>query len=282
MNAVALILAGGEGVRFKPLSTPEKPKQFIRLTDSSQSLLQQTYGRLSGLFEPANVWVATNQRYVPLVREQLPQILPSQIFGETEKKNTAPCLAWSCYQIFKNNPLSVVAALPSDHFITPTALFERTLEQAQELAEQEKTIVTLGIRPTHPSTQYGYIHCEEDDEEVEAFVEKPNAETAQKYFEDGNYFWNSGIFIFPASKMLLEIQRYLPELFELLKTENSLEDFFAKAPSISIDYGVMEKSKNLRMLKAPFTWSDVGTWENLKILAAQHLLDLPPEVKKYF
>lgn len=284
MGIHALIMAGGEGLRFRPLSTPEKPKQFIKLTDPSQSLLQQTYGRLMGLFEPATIWVATNQRYVTLVREQLPQILAGQIFGETHKKNTAPCLAWAAYEIAKKDPAAVVAALPSDHFIRPTEIFQQTLTKGLALAEKENTIVTLGIPPTHPSTHYGYIHCTDGlhpaGGQVEKFVEKPDAETARHYLTDGNYFWNSGIFIFTARKMLSCIQEFMPEVFSLLKKEIPLEEFFSKALAISIDYAVMERAKNLRMIPAPFAWSDVGTWESLKKLARDQKIKLPEEIRR--
>lgn len=289
MGLHALILAGGEGLRFRPFSTPEKPKQFIRLTDPSQSLLQQTYGRLMGLMPPANIWVATHQRFVTLVREQLPQIAADQIFGETEKKNTAPCLAWAAYHISKKDPEAVVVALPSDHFIEPVEIFQQTLSQALKLAEKEKTIVTLGVPPTHPSTQYGYIYCTDaapaggghpGSGQVKKFVEKPDAETAQHYLADGNYFWNSGIFIFTAKKMLACIQEFMPEVFSLLKKEIPLEEFFAKALAISIDYAVMERAKNLRMIPAKFVWSDVGTWESLKKLVEEKNLQLPSEIRQ--
>lgn len=279
----ALIMAGGEGLRFRPLSSPEKPKQFIRLTDPSHSLLQQTYGRLMGLFEPENTWVATNRRFVTLVREQLPKVSANQIFGETEKKNTAPSLAWAAYQMAKKDPSAVVAALPSDHFIKPTDLFQQTLTQALALAEKENTIVTLGIPPTYPSTQYGYIHCVNGagpgGGQVKKFVEKPDGETARHYLADGNYFWNSGIFVFTVRKMLASIQEFMPEIFSLLKKEIPLEEFFAKALAISIDYAVMEREKNLRMIPAAFVWSDVGSWENLKKLAQEQKLKLPEEIR---
>lgn len=282
-----LIMAGGEGVRFAPLSTPEKPKQFLALLDPKRTLLQQTYDRLSPLFAAENILVATNKKYLPLVKEQLPQLKSQQIFGETEKKNTAPCLAWASFQLFQKKKEAVVVALPADQFITPTALFQETIRQAFELAKKWKTIVTIGIKPTFTSTHHGYLHVDQKPLDkkircfkVKEFVEKPDASTAQSYFQNGHYYWNGGTFIFPVQKMLEAVEKCLPEMFALLQKGMSLEDFFAKVPSISIDYGVMEKTQDLLALEAPFTWSDVGTWESLKKLSEEYSLPLPPIVKE--
>ncbi|MDO8526882.1 MAG: mannose-1-phosphate guanylyltransferase [Deltaproteobacteria bacterium] len=284
----ALIMAGGEGTRFAPLSTPSRPKQFLNLLDQKQSLLQQTYVRLLDSVPQKNILIATNQRYIPLVQEQLPDLIPAQIFGETRKKNTAPCLAWICFQLFQKNKNAIVAACPADHFITPLPLFTETLKETFHMAERHNTIVTIGIRPTFSSTQFGYIRTDAAPGlprplrglamTVQNFVEKPDAATAQKYFEDKNYYWNSGMFIFPVQKMMECIAEFLPEMFSLLQKKPTLEAFFEEVQSISIDYGVMEKTKGLMMLEAPFTWSDVGTWENLRKLVEEHGIELSAEV----
>lgn len=272
----ALIMAGGEGTRFAPLSTPEKPKQFLKLIHPEKTLLQQSVERLDRLFEPQNILVATNQRYVPLVKEQLPFLNDSQIFGETQKKNTAPCLAWVSFQLMQRNKNAVLMAIPSDQFITPEEVFCKTIRQAFEMAEKQNAIVTIGIPPTFASTHHGYLHKENN--RVKEFVEKPPAETAKQFLKNGNYFWNGGTFIFPVAKMVEAFQKFMPEIYSLLEKETRIEDFFEKTPSISIDYAVMEKSKDLLVVEAPFTWSDVGTWESLANLAKQHNLSLAPEV----
>lgn len=269
-------MAGGEGTRFAPLSTPAKPKQFLRLLDAQKSLLQQTYERLAQQFNPAQILIATNRRYLSLIQEQLPQMLAQNIFGETAKKNTAPCLAWVSYQLWLQNKGAMIAALPADHFIADDAAFLKCLDTAFEQAQGTRKIALIGIKPTHPSTEYGYIQTT-----TATFVEKPDAETAKRYIKEGNYLWNSGIFIFPIAKMLALFEKYQPEIFGLLKSAKTLEDFFEKAPSISIDYGIMEKTKDLVVIPASFDWSDVGTWENLKKLTQEKKLHLPKEVKNY-
>ena len=272
----ALIMAGGFGTRFAPLSTPEKPKQFLNLLDPAKSLLQQTYGRLAKQFDPAHILIATNRRYLSLVQEQLSQMLPQNIFDETHKKNTAPCLAWVSRQLWLKDKKAVIAALPADHFITPDAKFIDCLQSAMHLAREKQKIVLIGIQPSHPSAEYGYIHAP-----TATFVEKPDVETAKRYINEGGYLWNSGIFVFPAPKMLELIEKYQPKIFALLKSTKTLEDFFEAVPSISIDYGVMEKTKDLMVIPATFEWSDVGTWESLKLLKHQRNLILPKEIEKY-
>ena len=281
----ALIMAGGMGERFAPLSTPEKPKQFLNLLDPNRTLLQQTFDRLAPLFPPENILVATNKRHVPLVQQQLPLLSASQIFGETHKKNTAPCLAWVSSQLLQENKKAILMAIPSDQFMAPLPLFHETLKRALHIAESRQAIVTIGIRPTFPSTHHGYLHKESspiDGEKycfkVKEFVEKPGPSAAAEYFKNGNYYWNGGTFIFPVEKMVAAVQKHLPDIFSLLKKEISLEDFFAQAPSISIDYGVMEKEKELLLVEALCTWSDAGTWESLRELQKSHSLTLPAEV----
>lgn len=275
MTMKSIIMAGGEGTRFQPLSTPQKPKQFLNLLDPKISLIQQTYDRLISFIDGQNIWVATNARYVDLIREQLPKIDAQNIILETEKKNTGPCLAWACHQIFKTDEKAVVVATPADHFITPTKKFREALTKALKLAQDKNAVVTLGIIPTTPSTQYGYIHRKE-----KKFIEKPDTVRAKEYLASGDYYWNSGIFIFPVKKMLEEIQKHLPEIFSLLKTSKNSQDFFEKAPSISIDYGVMEKLGEIFVLEADFIWSDVGTWENLAKLSKEQKIKLPEEVTR--
>lgn len=275
-NAYTLIMAGGEGIRFAPLSTPSKPKQFLNLLDSKKSLLQQTHERLARQFTESHILIATNRRYLSLIQEQLPQVPPQNLFGETHKKNTAPCLAWVSHQLWQKNKNTVVAALPADHFIANDTAFLECLTSALKRAQETQKIVLIGIKPTHPSTEYGYIQAA-----TATFVEKPDMETAKHYIDEGGYLWNSGIFIFPAAKMLSLFEKYQPEIFALLNSAKSLEDFFEKAPSISIDYGIMEKTNDLIVIPATFEWSDVGTWESLKFLKHQRNLILSKEIEEY-
>lgn len=280
INHYALIMAGGEGTRFQPISTPEKPKQFLHLWNEEKTLLQETYERLLDLFGPKKIWIGTNRRYENLIQEQLPEVQTSQIIGETVKKNTAPCLAWVSYQLFQKNGNAIVSAFPADHFITPESSFRQTIQEALALAKKKQEIVTVGIKPAFPSTQYGYIQGNRDGS-AQRFIEKPNSQKAKQYLENGNYFWNSGIFIFPVRTLLKAIQEFLPSLHQLLQKETSLDLFFQKAPSISIDYGVMEKVKEIAMVEAKFDWSDVGTWENLQELSEKYSLTLPKAVQDY-
>lgn len=276
-NKYALIMAGGEGKRFAPLSTPEKPKQFLNLMDPQKSLLQQTYNRLNKIFDISRLLVATNRRYLPLVEEQLPQMPKENIFGETEKKNTAPCLAWVSYHVWLKNREALIAAIPSDHFVAEDSPFLECLTTALTQARETQKIVLIGMQPTRPSPDYGYIHLP-----TATFVEKPDGETAKRYLREGNYLWNGGIFVYPAAKMLKLIEKHQPNMFSLLQSKVSLEEFFEKAPSISIDHGVMEKTRDLIVLPSSFVWSDVGTWENLAELVKAYSLSLAPEVTKHF
>lgn len=276
-NHYALIMAGGEGTRFAPLSTPERPKQFLNLIDPKKSLLQQTYARLNKIFDKDRLMVGTNRRHLSLVQEQLPEIPRENIFDEPQKKNTAPCLAWVTRHVWRQNKKALIAAIPADHFVAKASPFLKCLETALLKAQESQKIVLIGMQPTRPSPEYGYIHLP-----TATFVEKPDRQTAERYFREGNYLWNGGIFVYPAVKMLELFERHQPEMFALLQSAASMDAFFEKAPSISIDYAIMEKTKELMVLPSSFVWSDVGTWDNLAHLAKHHSLNLSPEITKHF
>lgn len=290
-----LIMAGGEGTRFQPLSTSARPKQFINIV-GDKSLIRQTFERLnleSWDVRPTQVYVATNARYIDLVRQELPELPVDNIIGETSKKNTAPCIAYAAHVISSKDPEGIMICLPSDHFVLNQAEFLSVLNTAVEVAVKGNKLVTLGIRPTHASTEYGYIEI--SDKAVASsdrsaylakrFVEKPDRTKAEGYIATGRFYWNSGMFVWGAHVVLNEIARHLPEvdgeIRHLQKAFDMSEmiNFFENAPSISIDYGVMERSSNVAVIPCEFGWSDIGTWKNLKLLADSGVVDIAPEVR---
>lgn len=287
-----LIMAGGEGTRFHPVSTPEKPKQFLSFW-GERTFIQQTYARVAGLVPNENIFVATNERYVDLVHEQLPSILTENIIGEPLKKNTAPCIAFASKMIFERDRNAVMAVLPSDQVITKEDLFQAILKGAQYLASVQDFIVTLGIEPTWPADCYGYIkmgQVKENDRDnkwhahcVSAFVEKPSVTKAGEYLCEGDYVWNSGIFVWKASLILDEIGKYIPQMKQTLgkcKELSQIRSFFETVESISIDYGVMEKSKKVVTIPCNIGWSDIGTWQSLYNLSKSRSIRLEPNINK--
>lgn len=290
-----LIMAGGEGTRFQPLSTPAKPKQFINIV-GEKSLIRQTFDRLrsfKSLKDNSHVYVATNARHIDLVRHELPEVPVDNIIGETRKKNTAPCIGFVSQLICNKDPEAIIVCLPSDHVILNHVEFLSVLEGAIYLAGKEQKLVTLGINPTRASTDYGYI--ERSDLQVKGsnqmafvvkrFVEKPSEDTARGYISSGRFYWNSGMFVWMAKVILQEITNHIPELSgELGHLHKNIDtahmvDFFERAPSISIDYGVMEKSRNVLVIPCEFGWSDVGTWKSLKDLSNSGAVTITQEVR---
>lgn len=291
MNHVyVLIMAGGEGTRFQPLSTPARPKQFINIV-GDKALIRQTFERMrlwhDGCVPLERFFVATNARFIDLVHKEIPEIPVQNIIGEPLKKNTAPCIGYAAHVIFSCDPNAVMICLPSDHVITKQREFYLAVDDAVKLAAGGNNLVAFGIKPTRPATEYGYIEKTEDAGfGVKQFVEKPDEETAKHYLSSGNYFWNSGMFVWKAKTILDEISKHLPELSdELSRLKRSADapqliNFFENAPSISIDYGVMERSKNVAILPCDIGWSDVGSWKSLKELADSGVVAVAPDVKK--
>jgi len=290
MNTYALIMAGGEGTRFYPISTPDKPKQFLELYDNA-SLLQHTFNRINPLIKTKNTFIATNQRYLKLVQEQLGEIDCQQVIGEPVKKNTAPCIALVAWLISQIDPEAVMCVFPADHFIGQVSNFHSELSQAIVFAQEHDQLITLGIPPTWPSTEYGYINrgpgMSQSIFSVEKFVEKPCESLAKEYLDNGNYLWNSGIFIWKAKVILNEIKKYLPDLhasLDLISKTNGaspdehIKSFFHDVKSISIDYGVLEKSDSVCVLEADFSWSDLGTFDSLKRVAQKGNIQLSQEI----
>ena len=271
----ALIMAGGRGERFWPRSRQNMPKQFLSLTDDGKTMIQLTVERILPLVNMEDIFIVTNRSYKDLVREQLPDLPDENILCEPVGKNTAPCIGLGAVHIAKKYGDAVMMVLPSDHLIKYTSLFLNTLTDACEVAEQGGNLVTLGIAPDCPETGYGYIKFQPEQTlgrafAVERFVEKPDLETAKAYLASEQYLWNSGMFIWKTSTILKNLQTYLPETYrglykigEAIGTpmeEQVLEREFQAFEAESIDYGVMEKAKNIYILSGAFGWDDVGSW----------------------
>ena len=277
MKLTALIMAGGRGERFWPKSRKAFPKQFLALTKDRMSMIQQTVARLLPLMDISDIFISTNIDYKQLVTEQLPLLPEENILCEPVGKNTAPCIGLGAIHIRKKYGDAVMIVLPSDHSIKQPSLFRSVLKNAAKIAEKEKALVTLGIPPTEPDTGYGYIQLNAENTTaydgaffVEKFVEKPDLELAKQYYESGSYLWNSGMFIWRASTILEEMAQHLPDNYALLekiaeaiglqRQEEVLQAEFPKMQSISIDYGIMERTQGIYIIPASFGWDDVGSW----------------------
>ena len=279
-----VIMAGGIGSRFWPMSTPEYPKQFIDVMGVGKSLIQLTVERFKGICPKENFWVVTSEKYVDIVKEQLPQIPAQHILAEPEARNTAPCIAYACWKIRKEFPQANIVVTPSDALVIDTAEFARCIATALEKTADSPAIVTLGMKPNRPETGYGYIAAKENADqagiyEVEAFKEKPDKDTACKYVEAGNFFWNAGIFVWNADTITNAIRRYAPQIAGVMdelepalftdKEAEELKRLFPTCEKISIDYAVMEKAEDIFVLPAEFGWSDLGSWGSLRTLLPQ-------------
>lgn len=266
------------------MSTPEYPKQFIDVMGVGKSLIQLTVERFKGICPKENFWVVTSERYVDIVKEQLPQIPEQHILAEPEARNTAPCIAYACWKIRKEFPQANIVVTPSDALVIDTAEFARCIAVALEKTADSQAIVTLGMKPTRPETGYGYIAAlgEADAKgicKVEAFKEKPDVETAKGYLAAGNYFWNAGIFVWNADTITNAIRRYAPQIAGVMdelepalftdKEAEELKRLFPTCEKISIDYAVMEKAEDIFVLPAEFGWSDLGSWGSLRTLLPQ-------------
>ena len=279
-----VIMAGGIGSRFWPMSTSEYPKQFIDVMGVGKSLIQLTVERFKDICPKENFWVVTSEKYVDIVKEQLPQIPAQHILAEPEARNTAPCIAYACWKIRKEFPQANIVVTPSDALVIDTAEFARCIAVALEKTADSQAIVTLGMKPTRPETGYGYIAAlgEADAKgicKVEAFKEKPDVETAKGYLAAGNYFWNAGIFVWNADTITNAIRRYAPQIAGVMdelepalftdKEAEELKRLFPTCEKISIDYAVMEKAEDIFVLPAEFGWSDLGSWGSLRTLLPQ-------------
>ncbi len=271
----AIIMAGGSGTRFWPLSRKALPKQFLSLFGGS-SLLRQTYERIRPLFPDERIFVVTNSRYINLVQAQLPELRPDTIIGEVAAKNTAPCVAMAATLIRELDKDAVMAVLPSDHSIADDDAFREILQLSLNQAATTGALFTIGIKPDRPETGYGYIQYDKSTMatspvfQVKTFAEKPDFETARSFLKSGDFLWNSGMFVWRADSIIKEFDAHLPSVSRLCSDmmaslisgdrQLSIDTFYQSVVSISIDYGIMEKAADVRVIPADIGWSDVGSW----------------------
>lgn len=273
-------MAGGIGSRFWPMSKTSYPKQFHDILGVGRTLLQLTFDRLKNTCPEDQILIVTSSAYKSLVMEQLPGITESQIVSEPARRNTAPCIAYAAYKIGNQNPDARMIVAPSDHLILKEDAFVKTLESALSLTEERDCLVTLGIKPNRPDTGYGYIQFVDTEhanspfiKKVKTFTEKPNHELAQQFIDSGDFYWNSGIFIWKVSSITTAFETHLPDVSKLFveaqeqlntpEEETAVKSIYAVCPNISIDYGVMEKASNVYVVLSDFGWSDLGTWGSL-------------------
>ena len=274
---VAVIMAGGKGQRFWPLSTPERPKQFLDLSHTGRTLIQATYDRVVKLAgDPDHVLVATGRRYVNLVREQLPMVPAVNLLIEPEGRDSAPAVALAALTVHARYGDVIMGLFSSDHEIGDNGAFEATLRGAMDLAEERDGLVTIGIRPSRAATGYGYIEKGEATDggfQVKRFVEKPNLRTAEAYLGSGDYLWNAGIFVWSTGAILEELDRHAPELMKPLRRafqESEIGRVFPTLTKISIDFAVMERTDRAYVIPGDFAWDDIGDWVALERLLRQH------------
>ena len=282
-NNHLVIMAGGVGSRFWPMSTVEKPKQFIDVLGVGKSLLQLTVERFGYKCKAENVWVVTNKAYVNLVREQLPELPEGNILCEPCRRNTAPCIAYVSWKIKSKDPKANIVVTPSDHIVTNTEEFRRVIKSCLDFTMDSDAIVTLGMKPTRPETGYGYIQADltssslrnKEIFRVYSFREKPDLDTAKQYISKNNYFWNAGIFIWNVSTIVNAFRVYQPAISKVFegmlpiygtdKEQLMIDEKFPECKSISVDYAIMEKAEEIFVCPADFGWSDLGTWGSLLV-----------------
>jgi len=276
-----VIMAGGVGSRFWPMSTAERPKQFIDVLGVGRTLIQLTYNRFADVVSPDNVWVVTNQKYVALVHEQLPEIPLNHILSEPCRRNTAPCIAYVSWRIKKENPKANIVVSPSDHIVANDTEFRRVITNCLKFTAETDAVVTLGMKPTRPETGYGYIQADlstasarnREIYRVDQFREKPDLHTAEQYIKQNNFFWNAGIFIWSASTIVNAFRIYQPSIARIFERimdvlgtvdeQRFIDEVYPECENISVDYAIMEKAEEIFVCPADFGWSDLGTWGSL-------------------
>ena len=281
-NNYCVIMAGGVGSRFWPLSRMNKPKQFLDIMGIGKTLIQQTFDRFSKIVPRENIIIVTNEIYKDITIEQL-EIDEKQVLLEPMRKNTAPCIAYANFKILKENPNANIVVAPSDHLVTNEVEFLRVVQQALDFTAVNNVLLTIGIKPSRPDTGYGYIQVLtepvelqpsfSDLKKVKTFTEKPEVEVAKVFFESGEFFWNSGMFFWSLSSIMQAFDTYMPSINNLFQNEiaklgtdqelNIVRNIYAQSKNISIDYAIMEKADNVYVLCADFGWSDIGTWGSL-------------------
>lgn len=280
-NNYCVIMAGGIGTRFWPMSRTNKPKQFIDILGTGETLIQQAFKRFLKTCPSENIFIVTNEIYRNLVKEQLPSINNNQVLCEPSRRNTAPCIAYAVYKIETINPNANIVVAPSDHIILNEDVFSETVDLAIDAAEKNDWLITLGIKPSRPDTGYGYIQFNDELDvytdtrikKVKTFTEKPKLEMAEFFLQSGDFFWNSGIFIWSLKSIKKAFEIYLPEIDSIFKEGTSfyntdqeldfIKNAYTVCRNISIDYGIMEKADNVYVVCSDFGWSDLGTWGSL-------------------
>ena len=281
-NLYVVLMAGGVGVRFWPYSRNSKPKQFLDVLGTGKTLIQSTLERFLPICPIENIYVVTHEEHAGLVRQQLPQLSEDQILAEPMRKNTAACIAYASYKIYQKNAEAVIVVTPSDHLILKESEFRDIIKKAVDQAKAQDKLITLGIKPTRPETGYGYIqyHTEKSfAKKVKTFTEKPELTLAKKFLESGDFVWNAGIFIWGAKAIIEAIHSYMPEMaevFEEIKTKLGTPEekalilaAYPQCKNISIDYGVMEKAKNVFVCLGDFSWSDLGSWASIHEISSK-------------
>ena len=276
-----VIMAGGIGSRFWPMSTPERPKQFIDVLGCGRTLIQLTADRFKGVCPPEHIWVVTSKSFASLVREQLPEIPKENILLEPCMRNTAPCIAYVAWKIAMRYPKANLVVTPADHVVMDTAEFRRVITSALSFTKDSSAILTLGMKPSRPETGYGYIEADSECASpgnaevyrVSAFREKPTPERAAEYIVQPNYYWNAGIFVWNVQTVIRAMRLHQPEIAEIMEDASLsfyslieqmvIDELFPKCKSISVDYAIMEKAKDMYVFPADFGWSDLGTWGSL-------------------
>lgn len=279
-HTYCVIMAGGVGSRFWPMSRSAYPKQFLDFLGLGRTLLQQTYDRFLAICPPENILVVTNKQYARLVKEQLPALSDAQILAEPSRRNTAPCVAYANHVIAKRDPKALIIVAPSDHLVMNATAFQETIGLALGQASNSDSLVTLGIMPNRPDTGYGYIQFDDEAgtshpriKRVKAFTEKPDHDTAVRFIESGEFLWNAGIFIWSLASIRKAYRAHLPEMetrfssgeasFGTAAESEFIASIYDSCENVSIDYGIMEKAANVFTIVSDFGWSDLGTWGSL-------------------
>lgn len=281
-NHYCIIMAGGLGSRFWPVSRNSKPKQFLDILGTGKTFVRQTYERFVNIMPKENILVVTSSAYKDILHEQIPELTPDQILLEPYRRNTAPCMAYATYKLLSRNPDATVVVTPADHFIQNDDVFLNTINNALNYAQNNDVLITLGVKPNRPETEYGYIQANKHNffningnvaYNVKTFTEKPNAQLAEVFVNSGEFLWNSGIFIWNLKTILKEIEEHQPEIATLFgegsdkyytkQEPQFINTVYEECKSISIDYGIMEKTEKAVVYPVSFGWSDLGTWESL-------------------
>ncbi len=294
MKTYALIMAGGGGTRFWPLSRQNMPKQLLNLS-GSDVMINETIKRFQEIISPSNTFIVTNKTQVDIMKDILLSEIPREnILSEPTARNTAPCILYSAMHIYEKYGDGIMCVFPSDHYITNNSEFKITLNKAINVAEETDSIVTIGIKPTFPATGYGYIKSDEivdNAYRIDRFIEKPNLDKAKEYFNSNNYYWNSGMFVWKVSVIIEAFKRFLPRIYNNLNkisgkygTQEEIQlinEIYPNLDSISVDYGIMERTDNAFVIPGDFGWNDVGSWdalgavfpadENGNIIKADHI-----------